>query len=145
MSASTAWVALNRFSFGEAVIVKTGDGGTTWVEQTTAFPNLDSFVNVVHFFDENDGVALGDVRGGISSSTSPVTAGRLGLAFRRGAFRRRFPMSGDLFQARAFTSAVTPSGTAPLGHASIAARTGDYLDRGKRWTRPQHRCRRPCF
>ncbi len=42
-------------------IYVTRDGGVTWEEQTTAaYSNTASFLNVVHFFDANNGVAQGD-------------------------------------------------------------------------------------
>jgi len=40
-------------------IVKTIDGGLTWIEQSSA-TFTDSWANFVHFFNENDGVAMGD-------------------------------------------------------------------------------------
>ena len=44
-------------------IYKTTDGGANWTYQSTAFSSS-SFPNVVHFFNENDGVAQGDPLGG---------------------------------------------------------------------------------
>jgi len=42
-------------------IFKTTDGGQTWIHQTTAtFGNISSFGNVIHFFNENEGVVQGD-------------------------------------------------------------------------------------
>lgn len=42
-------------------IFKTTDGGTVWEEiPTGAFTNSASFLNVVHFFNENDGFCMGD-------------------------------------------------------------------------------------
>ena len=44
---------------------KTVDGGVTWVKQTTAaFNGSTSFVNIVHFWDANNGVCQGDPVGG---------------------------------------------------------------------------------
>ncbi len=40
-------------------IVKTTNGGTTWTEQTTA-PFTGSWADFVHFFNQNDGVCMGD-------------------------------------------------------------------------------------
>jgi len=38
----------------------TTDGGDTWVRQATAFNSLSSFPDLVHFWNENEGVAIGD-------------------------------------------------------------------------------------
>lgn len=47
-------------------VYKTTNGGTTWTKVSTgAFTNNSaSFINVVHFFDAKNGVALGDPEGG---------------------------------------------------------------------------------
>lgn len=44
-------------------IYKTTNGGTTWTKQGTAY-GASSFANIIHFFNENDGVAQGDPLGG---------------------------------------------------------------------------------
>lgn len=45
-------------------IWKTADGGVTWSKQTTAsFNSTNSFPNSVHFWNENEGIALGDPTG----------------------------------------------------------------------------------
>ncbi len=42
-------------------IYVTTDGGSTWTQQTSAlFTNANSFPNVVHFFNQNDGFCMGD-------------------------------------------------------------------------------------
>jgi hypothetical protein len=44
---------------------KTADGGATWNRQTSASYNSPtSFANIVHFFNANDGVTMGDPAGG---------------------------------------------------------------------------------
>ncbi|SHL84118.1 T9SS type A sorting domain-containing protein [Hymenobacter psychrotolerans] len=40
--------------------MKTTNGGTSWVTQGTAFSSTDSYPNLIHFFNANDGVAQGD-------------------------------------------------------------------------------------
>jgi photosystem II stability/assembly factor-like uncharacterized protein len=44
-------------------IYKTTNGGTTWAKQGTAF-SASSFADILHFFNENDGIAMGDPLGG---------------------------------------------------------------------------------
>ncbi|MBO7134172.1 MAG: leucine-rich repeat protein, partial [Bacteroidales bacterium] len=62
ISGTTAWVA-NYYgeSIGNGAIFKTTDGGDTWTRQgTDLFQNQGSFINVIHFFNENEGYAQGD-------------------------------------------------------------------------------------
>lgn len=54
---NTAWVTVWGITSG---ILKTTDGGATWVRQGTAFSSDDSYPNLIHFFNANDGVAQGD-------------------------------------------------------------------------------------
>jgi len=43
-----------------STIYKTTDRGTTWTAATGVFNNASSFVNTIHFFDQNNGVSVGD-------------------------------------------------------------------------------------
>ncbi|MDZ7623614.1 MAG: hypothetical protein U5J96_04085 [Ignavibacteriaceae bacterium] len=44
-----------------AAIYKTTDRGTTWTVASGVFlQNSASFPNTIHFFDQNNGVAMGD-------------------------------------------------------------------------------------
>ena len=43
-----------------STIYKTTDRGTTWTPATGVFTNSASFPNTIHFFDQNNGVAMGD-------------------------------------------------------------------------------------
>ncbi len=43
-----------------STIYKTTDRGTTWTAATGVFTNASSFPNTIHFFDQNNGVAMGD-------------------------------------------------------------------------------------
>ncbi|MDI9256122.1 T9SS type A sorting domain-containing protein [Flavobacterium sedimenticola] len=62
ISATTAWVsAVNGTDGTGSVIFKTSDGGANWDQQNIGgFTNASSFVNYVHFFDANNGMAAGD-------------------------------------------------------------------------------------
>jgi len=57
-----AYVPMYKVSGSKPMgIYFTSDGGATWAKQTTAsFNNSASFPNCVHFFNENDGWAMGD-------------------------------------------------------------------------------------
>lgn len=63
----TAWASLfpNTATVSAQGIYQTTNGGTTWTKQTTApYSTASSFINFVHFFNGNDGVAQGDPAGG---------------------------------------------------------------------------------
>ena len=65
ISATTAWVSTFRTASGGGRVLKTTDGGVTWVVQSTAvmFSEADSYPNTVHFFDATNGMVMGDVDG----------------------------------------------------------------------------------
>ncbi len=62
VSATTAWATATSVNGGPGGGVwKTTDGGATWAKQTTAaYNSTGSFANVVHFWDANNGVTMGD-------------------------------------------------------------------------------------
>lgn len=62
ISTTTAWLAAFPNAAGQlGGIWKTTNGGATWTKQVTAvFNNSASFTNVVHFWDANEGVCMGD-------------------------------------------------------------------------------------
>lgn len=66
IDASTAWVIMYNGTAGGGKILKTTNGGTSWTHQTTATftPSLGGFGNVVHFWDANEGFAMGDPTSG---------------------------------------------------------------------------------
>lgn len=68
LSATTAWVSAYSNDAGLALggIWKTTDAGLNWTKQTTALFNdvVDSFTNIVYFWDANNGFCQGDPAGG---------------------------------------------------------------------------------
>lgn len=66
LSATTAYaVAFPQDASTVQGIFITTNGGTTWTRQNDAsFSGADSFANVVHFFDANNGFCMGDPLGG---------------------------------------------------------------------------------
>jgi photosystem II stability/assembly factor-like uncharacterized protein len=65
VSATRAYVAAFPNQPGSTGgIWKTDDAGVTWTQQTTAFNSGTSFANLIHFFDLNNGVAVGDPQNG---------------------------------------------------------------------------------
>ncbi len=78
ISADIAWVSMHGGNSGGGRILKTTDGGLNWVHQTTAtFTAPVGFPNVVYFFDEDNGVALGDPRGGYYEFYTTTNGGDL--------------------------------------------------------------------
>lgn len=66
IDASTAWVIMYNGTAGGGKILKTTNGGTSWTHQTTATftASLGGFGNVVHFWNANEGFAMGDPTSG---------------------------------------------------------------------------------
>ena len=62
ISGTTAWTAnYSTEANGKGGIFKTTDGGDTWTRQgEDLYQNSSSFLNVIHFFNENEGYAQGD-------------------------------------------------------------------------------------
>ena len=65
LDANTAYVPMYKTSGANPQgIYVTTNGGTTWTRQSTAaFNDTYSFPNMVHFFNSNDGVCMGDPKG----------------------------------------------------------------------------------
>ncbi len=65
VSGTTAWITATPTTGGNGGGVwKTTNSGATWTKQTTAsFNSTASFANTIHFWDENNGVAMGDPTG----------------------------------------------------------------------------------
>jgi photosystem II stability/assembly factor-like uncharacterized protein len=66
-SATTAWVTAFPIAAGAAGmgVYKTTDSGATWTRQATAvYSDPDSFPDITHFWDANNGVTIGDPVGG---------------------------------------------------------------------------------
>ncbi len=60
LDSSTAWVAVNN----PGGILKTTDGGRTWIKDTAAFIKTGGNPNAIHFFDNDNGVCVGNPNGG---------------------------------------------------------------------------------
>ena len=61
VSATKAWIAAYHEIDDGGAIFYTSDGGQTWIRQAnTTFSNDNSFANVIHMFNENEGFCQGD-------------------------------------------------------------------------------------
>lgn len=77
-NADTAWASIYPTTATVTLqgVYYTTNGGTTWTRQAGAsFSTSTSFINVVHFFNKNDGVALGDPAGGYLEMYTTSNAG----------------------------------------------------------------------
>jgi photosystem II stability/assembly factor-like uncharacterized protein len=62
---NTAWIAMNDPSnVTSGGIFKTSNGGSNWVRDTTAFQGTGGHPNVIQFFDADNGLCVGNPRGG---------------------------------------------------------------------------------
>jgi len=69
ISAQTAWASGLDIDY-VSYVLRTDDGGTTWTRQLeNGFSDAASYVNFVHFWDDQNGVAMGDPT---ESDTDPV-------------------------------------------------------------------------
>jgi photosystem II stability/assembly factor-like uncharacterized protein len=58
-----------------STIFKTTDRGTTWTPATGVYTNSSSYPNTIHFFDQNNGVAMGDPVDGYFEIYTTTNAG----------------------------------------------------------------------
>ena len=79
VSAMVAYAAVHPTAAGAiGGIWQTTDGGTTWTRQASAtFSDLASFVSLVHFWNTNDGVAIGDAVDGYFEIYTTANGGNL--------------------------------------------------------------------
>ncbi|HRK82654.1 MAG TPA: hypothetical protein PLZ12_14515 [Saprospiraceae bacterium] len=60
LDAETAWVIMTNVpTQNRGKIYKTTNGGQTWQEQTGSFNNIGSAIAFIHFFDADNGLAIG--------------------------------------------------------------------------------------
>ncbi len=69
LSSDTAWISINYDNGSVAQnwygsLLKTTDGGNTWINNSTIPFDSTSYVDMVHFFNSNEGVAFGDALNG---------------------------------------------------------------------------------
>ena len=75
LDGNTAWASMFAPA-GGGLIAKTIDGGKTWEKQTTAlFTAPAGFPNVVHFWDANNGVCMGDPNSGYFEIYTTINGG----------------------------------------------------------------------
>ncbi len=65
-SEDIAWATFYNTNSNQGKVLKTTDGGQNWTDQPSAVfdMSLGAFPNIIHFWDENTGVVIGDPSGG---------------------------------------------------------------------------------
>lgn len=129
MSSTKAYIAMYKVNGTKPQgIYVTTDGGTTWTRQTTAlYSNSASFPDCVHFFNNNEGWALGDPINGEFEIYTTTDGGTNWVAVPGSNIPN--PLSGE-FGIVGYYSAVHDS----LWFGTNLGRVYHSTDKGHTWT-----------
>ena len=129
MDSMTAYVPMFKVGGSKPQgIYMTADGGATWARQTTAlFSNTISFPNIVHFFNANDGICMGDPIGGKFEIYTTTNAGTNWTAIP--AAGSPSPLSGE-FGVVGYYSAVQDT----IWFGTNKGRVYRSVNKGVTWT-----------
>ena len=146
VSGTTAWVTATPTAGGNGGGVwKTTNSGTTWTKQSTALFNATaSFANTIHFWDENNGVAMGDPTGTLfeiyttanggtnwtkltAASVAPATSGEYGYVHLKEVAGDNIwfgTSAGRIFKSanKGITWTVVPTPIADFGSATSSGK-----------------------
>lgn len=64
LNADTAWITMEDPTGSNGGIFKTTNGGTGWVKQDSGFSDSGTLHRVIHFFDANNGLCVGNPKDG---------------------------------------------------------------------------------
>ncbi len=129
LNADTAWSVMFNGTAGGGAILKTIDGGLNWNQQPTAvFAAPAGFPNIVHFFDADNGVCMGDPNGGYFEIYTTADGGANWI--------RTPQLNIAAQQAGEFgvTSVYTSWGDSTLWFGTNLGRIYKTTDRGFNWT-----------
>ncbi len=129
LNADTAWVAMFEGAAGGGKILKTIDGGINWTWQPTAvFAAPTGFPNMVHFYDADNGVCMGDPTGGYFEIYTTSNGGTNWI---------RTPqanIAANLGGEFGITSVFTTHGDSTMWFGTNLGRIYKTTDRGLNWT-----------
>jgi hypothetical protein len=130
IDANTAW-AINYYPSGTGTkdgVYKTTNGGTSWVQQTTAlFSNANSFPDCVHFWDANTGWCMGDPINGEFEIYTTTDGGTTWVAVPGSQIPN--PLSGE-FGVVGYYAAVGNT----IWFGTNEGRVYKSIDQGHNWT-----------
>jgi hypothetical protein len=127
---NTAWVAMYfNGAAGGGKILKTTDGGVTWVHQSTAtYTGAAAFPNVVHMFDANNGWTMGDPNGGYFEMYTTTNGGTTWTRVPQANIPT--PSSGEFGTVDVYATA----GTNTIYFGSNKGRVFKSINGGVNWT-----------
>ncbi|MBL0341641.1 MAG: T9SS type A sorting domain-containing protein [Bacteroidetes bacterium] len=129
LNADTAWTVMFNGASGGGSLLKTIDGGINWTAQpTAAFAAPAGFPNIVHFFDADNGITMGDPNGGYFEIYTTVDGGTNWI---------RTPQANIATQLTGefgITSVYTSWGDSTLWFGTNLGRIYKTTDRGLNWT-----------
>jgi photosystem II stability/assembly factor-like uncharacterized protein len=131
IDANTAWVAMHDTSgMSSGGVFKTTNGGMDWEPQPTAFPGSGGYPDDIHFFDPNNGVAIGDPHGGNWEIYTTTNGGTLWTRVPSSSIP--LPLSGEFSADGLYASAGNSVwfGTVAGGNNGVYRST----DRGRTWS-----------
>ncbi len=129
LNADTAWVAMYNVVGGAGAILRTDDGGTSWVHQTSAlFSAAGNFPDFVHFWDANNGVCVGDPTGGYFEIYTTIDGGTTWIRANQAEIPPQF--NGEF----AITDVFTGDQGSTLWFGTNFGRIYKTTDRGYNWT-----------
>lgn len=128
LNADTAWTAMFNPA-GGGQIMRTNDGGVTWTWQNTAtFTPPNGFPNIVHFFDANNGICMGDPNGGYFEIYTTVDGGTNWVRTQQANIPAN--QSGEF----GITDVYTALGSSTLWFGTNHGRIYKTTDAGFNWT-----------
>lgn len=126
-SEDIAWATFYNTNSNQGKVLKTTDGGQNWTDQPSAVfdMSLGAFPNIIHFWDENTGVVIGDPSGGYWEIYTTTNGGANGTESMRPPYQQWSPE--NLESSPCTVSKETVSTSAPTGPESICQRIADCL------------------
>ncbi|HEX5003436.1 MAG TPA: T9SS type A sorting domain-containing protein [Bacteroidia bacterium] len=129
LNADTAWVAMFNGTASGGRILRTNDGGINWTWQTTAtFTPPAGFPNMVHFFNANEGLCMGDPNGGYFEIYTTSDGGANWVR----VTQPNIP--ANLTSEYGITSVYTTYGDSTLWFGTSLGRIYKTTDRGMTWS-----------
>lgn len=129
IDANTAWVCMWNAAGGTGKVFGTTDGGATWTHQATAaYAGAAAFPNIIHFWDANNGVTMGDPNGGYFEIYTTTDGGTTWTRVPTGNIPAE--LSGEF----GIVNVYTTQGDSTVYFGTNLGRIYKSTDRGYNWT-----------